>query len=195
MGASGMVAAVRFSYGWVEQPLPEGCAEPEWDPVLVFGHKLHRPVYSADACAYLFKAGEFKTWSRYPRELGVAVGEKSLMTMEHLASPFIREHPPEPPPDLSTSVLTMEGVARLLKRSSGRAARAYVKRHGIPYAKVGRQYLVRREAIDEFLKSRERGMPAAGGAAVAVDGGTAERLGAVKRAVARHSAEVRHADA
>ena len=49
----------------------------------------------------------------------------------------------------------MGGLAELLGLQSVRAARRFVKRHGIPYVAPGRRMLVLLDSLLAFLKARE----------------------------------------
>lgn len=173
-----------------EVPVPKE-PEPRWQAVRVRGELLHMPVYLPKEKAWLFKGDELKRWDCYPQEKRVAMGMLNWSNGEALTSPFM-EIVPDEAPDLSASVLTMAGAAKLLGLASDRAARQFLKRHGIPFSLLGRQYLVRREAIEEFVKSRERAFAGGPGSSAAMRASEADRSGPVKRAFARRAAEARH---
>jgi len=167
--------------------------EPEtvFRKVRVRGEVLHLPVWSPEGKGWRFKGGEWERWSKYPLERDVVLGFRAWGTGVPLTSPFI-EMIGDEEPDLAASVLTMAAVARYLSLPSDRAARQFVKRHGIPFSKVGRQYLVRREAIEEFVKEREQVFAGGAAGSAAMRANESDRHGPVKRAFARRDAEARH---
>ena len=170
--------------------IPEGF-KPHWHPVLVRGVKLHLPVNIPWTNYWLFKDGEMEQWDAFPNEKFIVMGVHLPTTGQPLQSPFIKELPPEPAPDLTTSILTMEAVARVLGLASGRAAREFVKRHGVPFIKAGRQYLVLKSALEEFLRAREETSPGKGDSCHGAGAVGGDRLGAVTRAVRRRDAEAK----
>ncbi len=59
-------------------------------------------------------------------------------------------------------ILTPDLLAEILDLKSGRAAREFVRKHGIPHIEIGRRIWVRLETLDKWLAERETGRPEQG---------------------------------